>query len=90
MKTLTTLKQLIDTQRDLLTDDFWLGLCESQILKGSPLGNVLSNIEYHDGCYTTKNKRGLFVVGGDNGFREYEWQEVLEFARTSIYHRNDK
>jgi hypothetical protein len=90
MKTLTTLNQLTASQRELLTNEFWLELCDSQVLKGSPLGCVLLNIDYHDGCYTTINDNGLFVVRGDKSFREYEWQDVLEFARTSIHHRNDK
>ena len=83
MKTIDTLKQLMEVQRGLLTDSFWLELCESQLWKGSPLGEVLSDIEYHEGGDATKTKWGEFVVGGDNGYREYEWQEVLEFVRTS-------
>jgi len=83
METLNTLKQLMEVQRGLLTDSFWMNLCESQQWTSSPLGKVLSDIEYHEGGYAEKNEWGDFVVGGDNGYRDYEWQEVLEFVRTS-------
>ena len=79
METLNTLKQLMEVQRGLLTDSFWLDLCESQLWTSSPLGEVLSDIEYHEGGDATKSKWGGFVVGGDNGYKEHEWQEVLEF-----------
>jgi len=83
MKTLNTLKQLMEVQRDLLTETFWLDLCESQMWKDTPLGKVLEDVEYHEGGSGTKSQWGAFTLKGDNGYREYEWQEVLEFVRTS-------
>ena len=91
MKTLNTLKQLMEVQRDLLTETFWQELIESQLWTDSPLGKVLSDVEYWEGGSAEKNGWDdgfgtyyeVFSVGGDNGYKEYEWQEVLEFVRTS-------